>query len=564
MAWIEAFLPRYPELTLFLAIGLGYWIGSIPIFNFRLGPVTGSLFAGIAIGQFAEVPTSGMAKSVLFLLFLFGVGYSVGPQFVQSLKRDGLKPVVLALVTCGCGLGAALLVVLVLGLDAGFAAGLVSGALTESPAMGTATEAINALPIAEADRARLISHIAVADAVCYIFGAAGGIWFLSVMAPKLLGIDLAAEARKLELELGISRQSPGIVSAWRPFDLRAFRVEADSGLVGLTVAECEARVPEKRLFAQRIRRGEALLPPDPDLVLRAGDVIAVSGPREALMALIGPGRREVEDPALLDIPVAVFDILVTQREVVDQRLGDIAQQGWTRGLYPRRITRGGQEIPISPGTVVRRGDIVRLAGPEAAVEAAAARIGPVVRPSESTDFVVLGLAIFLGGALGALMSLPVGAMQISVGTSVGTLLAGLVVGHLRTRHPLFGRIPDGAISLMTALGLAAFVAMTGLHAGPVFFDAVTEAGVGLILGGAFVTLAPLVVGLYFGRHVLRMNPVLLLGGLAGAQTLTAGMAAVQERSGSMVPVLGYTPTYPLGHILLTTWGTVIVGMVASQ
>jgi putative transport protein len=138
------------------------------------------------------------------------------------------------------------------------------------------------------------------------------------------------------------------------------------------------------------------------------------------------------------------------------------------------------------------------------------------------------------------------------------------VGHLRARHPLFGRIPDGAISLMTALGLSAFVAMTGLHAGPVFVDAVAEAGVGLILGGAFVTLAPLVVGLYFGRYVLRMNPVLLLGGLAGAQTLTAGMAAVQERSGSMVPVLGYTPTYPLGHILLTTWGTVIVGLVAGS
>lgn len=564
MAWFEGFLPHYPELTLFLAIGIGYWIGSVPVLGFRLGPVTGSLFAGIGIGQFAEVPTSGMAKSVLFLLFLFGIGYSVGPQFVQALKRDGVKPVVLALFTCVSGLLAAVLVAKVLGLDAGFAAGLVSGALTESPAMGTATEAINALAISEAERARLISHIAVADAVCYIFGAAGGIWFLSVMAPRLLGIELTTEARKLELELGIARTSPGIVSAWRPFDLRAFRVETDSGLVGLTIAECEARVPEQRLFAQRIRRGDALLPASLDLVLEVGDVVAVSGRREALMALIGPGRQEIEDPALLDVPVAVYDILVTHSDVIDRRLDDIAVLDWARGLYPRKLTRGGAEIPIAPGTVVMRGDVVRITGPEAAVEAAASRIGPVVRPSESTDFVVLGLAIFLGGAAGALLALPVGGMQISLGTSVGTLLAGLVVGHLRTRYPLFGRIPDGAISLMTALGLAAFVAMTGLHAGPVFFASVAEAGVGLILGGAFVTLAPLVVGLYFGRHVLRMNPILLLGGLAGAQTMTAGMAAVQDRSGSMVAVLGYTPTYPLGHILLTTWGTVIVGIIAGR
>jgi putative transport protein len=154
-------------------------------------------------------------------------------------------------------------------------------------------------------------------------------------------------------------------------------------------------------------------------------------------------------------------------------------------------------------------------------------------------------------------------MRISLSTSVGTLLAGLLVGHLRTRFPLFGRIPDAAVSLMTALGLAAFVAMIGLHAGPVFVSAVAEAGIGLLLGGVVVTLTPMIVGLYFGRYVLRMNPVLLLGGLTGAQTMTAGMAAVQERSGSTVAVLGYTPAVPIGHVLLTTWGTVIVNVVAG-
>jgi putative transport protein len=115
---------------------------------------------------------------------------------------------------------------------------------------------------------------------------------------------------------------------------------------------------------------------------------------------------------------------------------------------------------------------------------------------------------------------------------------------------------------MTSLGLAAFVGMVGLHAGPIFFPALAEAGLGLLFGGMVVTATPMVVGLLFGRFVLRMNPVLLLGALAGSQTMTAGMAAVQARSGSPVAVLGYTPAYPLGHILLTTWGTVIVGLMA--
>ena len=194
---------------------------------------------------------------------------------------------------------------------------------------------------------------------------------------------------------------------------------------------------------------------------------------------------------------------------------------------------------------------------------AASRIGPVVAPTTATDFVTLGLAIFLGGLIGVLVTFPIGGMKISLSTSVGTLLMGLLVGHLRTRYPLFGRIPDGAVNLMTALGLAAFVGMTGLHAGPVFFSAVSQAGIGLLFGGMAVTALPMIVGLYFGRYVLRMNPVLLLGALAGAQTMTAAMAAVQDRSESSVAVLGFTPAVPFGHILLTTWGTVIVGLVAA-
>ncbi|MBP1094016.1 aspartate-alanine antiporter-like transporter [Bradyrhizobium diazoefficiens] len=173
LTWLEQFLIRYPELALFLVIAAGYWIGSFKIGAFSLGPVTGALFAGLVVGDFAHVPVSSMTKSFLFLLFLFGVGYSVGPQFVQAMKRDGLKPVLLAVVVCLTGLAAAIAVGRILGLDPGFAAGLMSGSLSQSAAMGTATDAVNGLAVPEAQRALYISHIAVADAVCYIFGYAG-------------------------------------------------------------------------------------------------------------------------------------------------------------------------------------------------------------------------------------------------------------------------------------------------------------------------------------------------------------------------------------------------------
>jgi putative transport protein len=562
LTWLQQFLVRYPELALFLVIAAGYWIGSFRIGAFSLGPVTGSLFAGLMVGDFAQVPVSSMTKSFLFLLFLFGVGYSVGPQFVQAMKRDGLKPMLLAVVVGFTGLAAAIVVGRVLALDPGFAAGLLSGALSQSAAMGTATDAVNGLSVPETQRALYVSHIAVADAVCYIFGYAGVITFITIIAPALLGIDLRKEALKLEQALGMTRTKPGLASAWRKFELRAYRLDAPSPLVGLTVAAAEARVPDHRLFIHRIRRGERILEAEPGMTLAVGDVIALSAPRQIIVELIGPRAEEVEDRQLLDIPLISADVFLIDPKLAGMNLQEASQLDWARRLYLRSWRRGDQELPVAPGIILERGDLLRIVGPEPVVENAAKSIGVIIAPSTSIDFVVLGLAIFLGGLVGVLVSFPLGGITIALSTSVGTLLAGLLVGYLRTRYPRFGRIPDGAISLMTSLGLAAFVGLTGIHAGPIFLSALRESGISLLLGGMVVTLLPQIVGFCFGHFVLRMNPILLLGGLTGAQTVTAAMAALQERSGSPVPVLGYTPAYPVANILLTTWGSVIVVVFA--
>ena len=558
LTWLEQFLVRYPELALFLVIAAGYWIGSFRIGTFSLGPVTGALFAGLLVGDFAHVPVSSMTKSFLFLLFLFGVGYSVGPQFAQAMKRDGLKPMLLAVVVCFTGLATAIVVARVLQLDPGFAAGLLSGALSQSAAMGTATDAVNGLAISEEQRALFVSHIAVADAVCYIFGYAGVILFVTQIAPALLKIDLRTEALKLEQALGMSRARPGLASAWRKFELRAYRLDEQSPLVGLSVAAAEACMPEQRLFIHRLRRGDRVLEAASEMRLAAGDILAISGPRQIIVELIGSRAEEVEDRELLDIPLIAADLFLINRKLAGLTLEDASHESWARGLYLRSLRRGDQETPVAAGVILQRGDLLRVVGPEDVVQNAAKSIGVIVAPSTSIDFIVLGLAIFFGGLAGVLLSFSVGGINISLSTSVGTLLAGLLVGYLRTRLPHFGRIPDGAISLMTSLGLAAFVGLTGIHAGPIFLSAIRESGIGLLLGGMLVTLLPQIVGFCFGHFVLRMNPILLLGGLTGAQTVTAAMAALQERSGSAVPVLGYTPAYPIANILLTTWGSVMV------
>jgi putative transport protein len=563
MQWLAQTLHKYPELAVFLVVGLGYWIGARKVKGFGLGPVTGSLMVGLVVGYFVDIPVSSTAKSLLFLLFLFSIGYSVGPRFFAAMKGDGLRWAALGITVTVTGLAASFVVAKILKLDPGLAAGLLSGALTQSATIGTASEAIRTLAIPVAEQDRLIAHVAVADALCYVFGALGTIVFCSQIGPWLLGIDLKAEARKVEDELGIDRTKPGVTSAWRPFEMRAYRLEPGGPAVGKTVAAAEALVPDARLFIERIRRGAELLAPTPQSVLQAGDVVVASGRREVLVETLGnSAAREVDDRELLDIPVATYDIYVNRKEVVGRKLGDIvATMGEVRGVFLREIVRGGQKVPVGPGTVVERGDVLRVMGPEPAVLRAEGVLGRTVVPTETTDFVTLGLAICVGSLLGVLLVLPVGAMRIAIGTSVGTLLAGLVVGYLHSVRPLFGRIPEGAVSLMTSLGLASFVGMVGIGAGPHFMQALRDSGAGLFVGGVVVTLAPMVVGLYFGRYVLKLNPVLLLGGLAGAQTMTAAMAAVQDRSGSPVAVLGYSGTVAIGHILLTTWGTVIVHLV---
>ncbi|MCC6869710.1 MAG: aspartate-alanine antiporter [Burkholderiales bacterium] len=564
MTWLASTFTKYPEIAVFLVVGVGYWVGAIKVMGFGLGPVTGSLLVGLLVGYVVPVPVSSTAKAVLFLLFLFAIGYSVGPQFFKAMKGDGLRWALLAVVMNVTGLGAAYAVARVLDLDPGLAAGLLSGALTESPAIGTATEAINSLPLPEAERSRLVGHVAVADALCYVFGAFGVIVFCSAVGPKLLRLDLEREAEAAEKDLGIERDGAGVASAWRPFELRAYRVREDGTLVGRSVAEIESLVPGARIFVERIRRADSILEAEAGMTVAAGDVLAVSGRREVFTDLIGrAGATEVDDREVLDVPVTACGVFVTRAAIAGKTVAEIARtDAPLRGVFLRGITRGGHALPVAPGTTIERGDVVHLSGRTPAVLRAAESIGETVLPTDATDFVALGLGIVSGAIVGLLVVIPLGELRIAMGTSVGTLLAGLVVGYVHSVRPWFGRIPSGAVALMIALGLAAFVAMIGLGAGPHFVSALRESGVGLFVGGIAVTLAPLFIGLYFGRYVLKVNPVLLLGGIAGAQTMTAALAAVQERSGSSVAVLGYSGTVAIAHILLTTWGTVIVRLLA--
>lgn len=558
MHWLTEMLHKYPELAVFAALGIGYWVGNFRIAGFSLGGVTGSLLAGIFVGWLFEVPVSGPAKSLVFLLFLFGIGYEVGPRFLTALKGDGWRFAVLGVFVPLVGLLVAWAVASYLKLDPGFAAGMMSGALTQSPAMGTATDAISTLDIDAGLKAKYIANVGIADALCYIFGALGVIVFCSELAPRLLKIDMKQAALDLEAKYGMQRSDDGYRSAWQPHETRAYRVQDGGRAVGMDIHQVEHAASGVRLHIHRLRRGGQLLAAGPGLRLQAGDVLAVTGRREVLVNLLGARAEEVEDSELLSIPLVSYEVFLTNGHINGRTLAELSGIDALRGVFLRKILRRGIDIPMGTNTVLERGDTVTLVGVESAVLAAATEVGEVVSPTDVTDFVALGWAIFVGALIGSALSFKYGGMVLSIGSSVGTLVAGIVTGYVRSVRPIFGRIPDGAIKFMQAFGLAGFVAMAGLAAGPHFVAAVRESGLSLLLGGAIITLVPLSAGLWFGRKVLKLDPLVLLGALAGAQTFTAGLAAVQEKSQSPVAVIGYSASYPVAQIVMTAWGTVIV------
>lgn len=559
MNWFTPYLTQHPELAVFLAIGLGYWIGQFKFKGVGFGPVTGSLIAGLLIGYFFHVPVADTAKQLLFLLFMFGIGYSAGPGFIRGIQDGGWRWAALGLLIPLTGLLTAVAVAKLLNLEMGYAAGMMSGALTESPVIGTASEAIRSLPISDEEKSRLISQIPVADALTYIFGTFGVIFFCSYIGPWILRLDMKAEAIKLEAEMGMARSQPGISSAWRMYELRAYLLDASQPLVGRTVAQAESAVAPERLFIERIRRGAELFTPQPDTVLQADDVLAIFGPHEALLRVVESRADEVFDRELLDVPQASFDVEVNSRDIAGRRLADLrSNEAIIRGVFLKTIQRGQEQLPVAPGTVIQRGDLLTIHGLVPAVERVAALVGNISRPTLNTDFVTLGLAIFVGALAGMALSLPLGGLHIALGSSVAVLLVGLAIGWRNSRRPLFAYIPPGAVEFMKSIGLAAFVAMIGLKAGPVFVDAVRAIGLQVFLGGMVVTLTPMFVGLLVGRYVLGLNPLLLLGALAGAQTMTAGLAAIQERSESPVAVIGYSSTVAFGHILISIGGTALI------
>jgi putative transport protein len=556
--WFFQTLKSYPEIAVFLSLALGYYFGSFTYKGLGLGAVTATLIAAVIIGQIG-ITISGPLKPFFFLMFLFAIGYGVGPQFVRGIAQDGLPQALFAAVVCVFCLLAAYLGAKIAGYDVGSAAGLYAGSQTISASMGLATDAINRLGLSPDDTKKLLDGMPVAYAVSYIFGTIGSALVLALLGPALLGIDLEAACKQYEEQFGGKKQAGGPGTAWHQFDLRAFRVRERGPVVGKTVQEAEALIPDQRVFILRIRQNGKITDATSSTVIHGGDVVAVAGRRDVLVKLIGDQAEEVDDRELLAVPIEGVDVYVTNKGVDGKTLEELATGPAARGVFLRKITRGAIaiDIPILPGTQLNRGDIVTLVGRTPDVAAATKMLGRPDRVTDVADVAFIGAAIAIGALIGAFVY-KIGSVPLTLSTSGGALISGLFFGWLRSVKPTFGRIPSPTVWFMNSVGLNVFIAVVGISSGPGFVAGLQKQGFSLFLWGVAVTTVPLILAMYVGKYLFRFHDAIVLGCCSGARTTTASLGMINDRAKSQIPGLGYTVTYAVGNTLLTIWGMVLV------
>jgi aspartate-alanine antiporter len=554
-------LAAQPEIALFASLAIGFLIGSFKLGPIQLGGVCGTLIVALVLGQ-SGARVSPDLKNIAFALFIFALGFTGGPQFFANIGK-GWRYGALSIVEVLTVVALVLVAVSLLKLDAGTAAGLLAGGATESAVIGTASEAIGRLGLSAAETARLQANIVTAYSVSYLFGLVTIVLFSSQFAPLILRVNLKEEAERVWRKLGgDGALAEGQALAAPPLASRELKVTTAAGR---SIGELEEQFGHN-VSVQRVLRDRSVIKAQPSLALKAGDRILIGGRREALVAAIPVIGEEVYGGGPSDAYVERVDVMLTRRDLQGLTLAQMrarAAPSEGRGVFVAAVTRLDSTIPALPGTQLHRGDVLTLVGNSEDVARGAAKLGYIIRATQKTDFVFLGLGVLVGIAVGRL-SVPAGGIDLTLGTGGGCLLAGLLFGWIRSRYPLIGSLPSAAAQVLKDFGLCTFIAAVGLSAGADALRLIREFGIALPLAGIVITLGPALASLFIGRWLLKLDVPMLLGAIAGQQCSTPAISALVGVTGNATPVIGYTITYALSNVLLPLLGPLVVGLASKM
>ncbi len=546
--FILEFMRGNPVFTLFTVLGSGYLVGRIRIGSISLGPVAGALIVSLLLGQYGFKVNEG-AQSVGFALFIFAVGYQAGPRFFEVLRTQGLQYLVLALFVAATGGGIAIACGQLMGLPFGGTAGLLAGAMTTTPTLAAAQEAVRSglVDIPSGVTAdTVLAIIASSYAITYVVGLLGIIAAVRLL-PRVMGIDLAAEAAKMEAQE--QEQPAGEMQA------RAYRVTRPQACEP-TIRELRMRLWDS-LAVLRLKRDSEFIPrPGDEEHLRLGDEIHAYGDASFFRGGIEEVGEEIPVSKEIDLTASSSHVVIARRDAVGKRLAEL-DLARGHGLVVTEVRRDGVLLPLSGHLRLQRSDVLGVVGPRSALAGLEEILGPVESGVNETDMATFAFGIALGALVGVL-AVSVKGVPLGLGLAGGLLASGILVGWLNATRPSFGRFPEAARWILMEFGLMLFIVGIGLQAGDQIVETFMVAGPGLILASVLVVTGPLLLGYVLGRKVLRLPPLLLLGALTGAMTSAAAMSLVNREANSAIPALGYTGTYAFANVILTLAGTLIM------
>ena len=532
MQGILTFLSVNPILAICLCLAVGYTIGLIRIKAFTIGATIGTLMVGFLFSRFATFDIPSILLNLFLLLFCFTVGYEAGPAFFKSLRSNGIKFVLHAVVFAA----SAFLVLYVLGLfdlfDRDILIGMAAGALTQTSIL-TVVEGLGDMS-------------SVAYAVTYTTGTLLPIIFVPMIAPKLLRTSpIAAAKQKIKkLNTAPSALDENESARLAPLYPRAYRVDPEAPYVGQTIETLEDSFNHS-LEVVRCFRAEKELPLSQELVIEAGDVLTVISTIEYMIALDDATMCEVCDAKYLSLSIVSKEIIVT--EDLDTPLSELLN---THGVVFRSaISKNGKKHRSIDGLTPEKGMLIKASGVDTAIAKLAARIGYIKEVGCTTDvpfvFSALAIAIIFG-------SLKI--FGFGLGESTSALIIGLICGWFCNKNPKYGMYPESARWFMKNVGLNLFIASKALSTKAFSFDHTIL----MILGiGLAVTLIPHIMTLLFCKYALRMDDADNLGGLCGSGTCTPALNGLIDAAGSSVFTAGYATTNAVANILLTVLGVLL-------
>ena len=550
---IAHYLIANPVISIFICLALGYLIGKLKIKSFTIGATVGPLLVGLLISLvFKGVGTyeiDGAVKTIFFSLFIFAIGYEVGPSFFASLKSAGLKIIILSLFFAVAAFVVSIVLFKAFGIGAGEAGGILAGSLTQSAILGTADSTMKGM-LSGTELKTAESQMAIAYALTYVFGTVGVVVFLKNGAAKLIGVNLTDTVKK-KIDQTNFHESSSENTVVGNIKARAFCIENGAEFIGKTIGSVEEQYGDDLTITQIIRKGKKVSLA-PDVQLLEGDTVTIIGLLDAVLHFEAPGMKETDDSEALKLDVIKQEIVLTNHFSLD-----VIKHLSENGIVISEKKRDNNVL--SEDQALKALDHLTLVGPKALITKVVKKLGYVKDTGTETDVSFISMGLGVGLLIGAI-SFVVSGIPITLGSGGGALIGGLLFGYYQDKHSNYGLMPKATRWFCKSVGLNLFIAIVGLTSGASFLSALQSMGVKVLLIGVLVTILPHIASVYFGKFVLKLDAVDIIGALCGAGTCTAALNGVVEEYDSSIFAIAYTPGYAMGNILLTVLGPLVVAI----